>query len=129
METRLAQRVKLSLEAVLKIAEEPKQKFALSQGNCFVVNILDISKMGIGLLSKYFMPKGLIVELQLNGDPFGLKETVKVDAEIRWCNYIKPSEYRCGVKFLNILAKYENAIAQFVSANERRKEPRLKLSE
>ena len=34
---------------------------------------------------------------------------------------------QCGLEFINILPKYKTAIGKFVSAHEKRKEPRLKL--
>jgi c-di-GMP-binding flagellar brake protein YcgR len=129
METRIAQRVKISLEITLRVAKEPRQQFALAEGDSIKVNLLDISRLGMGILSKHFLPRGLIANFEIDGALFGFAETMKIKAEVRWCNYVRPSIYRFGVRFLDNPEKYMNAIEQFVSANERRKEPRLKLSE
>jgi len=128
METRLARRLNISLKVTLRVEEDLKQKFALADGNCFEADVLDISKTGLGIFSKYFIPKGLIVILEIPGDIFKLKEKITLKAEVRYCKFIKSSQYRCGIKFLDISDKYKDTIADFIAAHEKRKEPRLKLS-
>ena len=49
METRIAQRVKINLEITLRVAKEPKQQFALAEGDSIKVNLLDISRLGMGI--------------------------------------------------------------------------------
>ena len=67
--------------------------------------------------------------LEIDGAIFGLKETMKLKAEIRYCVYIKPRNYKCEIKFLSIPEKYKKAIAQFISSYEKRKKPRLNISD
>lgn len=129
METRLTRRLDLSLKVTLSVDEEFKNKFVLADGNSFEATALDISVSGLGIISKYYIPKGLIIVLEIPGNMFELKENVKTKAEIRYCKFIKSCEYRCGIKFLDMNEKYKNAIAKFISLYEKRKEPRLKLSE
>ncbi|RJO65469.1 MAG: PilZ domain-containing protein [Candidatus Omnitrophota bacterium] len=128
METRLASRVNIDLKVVCKTEELHQQKFCLASGNKFEVKVLDISILGIGLQTKYFLPKGLIIDTEIEGAFFGLQEVMKIKGEVRYCNYIRGLGYRCGIKFLNISNKYKDAIIQFIAAHERRKEPRVKLS-
>ncbi|MDD5565489.1 MAG: PilZ domain-containing protein [Candidatus Omnitrophica bacterium] len=128
METRLAPRVNIDLRVVCSTEELHQQKFCLAGGNKFEVKLLDISVLGIGFLTKYFLPKGLIIDTEMDGACFGLQEVMTIKGEIRHCNYIRGMGYRCGIKFLNISNKYKDAIIQFIAANERRKEPRIKLS-
>ncbi|MBP7089158.1 MAG: PilZ domain-containing protein [Candidatus Omnitrophica bacterium] len=129
METRLTHRLDLRLKVTLGVDEEFKNKFVLADGNNFEAEALDISVSGIGIISKYYIPTGLIVILEIPGKIFGLKDNIKTKAEIRYCKFIKSCEYRCGIKFLDMSEEYKNAIVKFISIYEKRKEPRLKLSE
>lgn len=119
----------LSLKVASKIDDESMQQFSLAGGKDLDVSAVDISIFGIGLLSKHFFPQGLIIELQIEGGPFGLRKDIKVKGEIRYCRYIKQASYKCGVKFLKISPRDQKAIGKFVSQYERREAPRLKFSE
>jgi len=129
METRLKQRVRLNIEIIVRIPEGGKQKFTLAEGDSFKAGVLDISVLGIAIFSKYFLPRGLMLELEMPGAIFTINEDIKIRGEVRYSIYVRPSVYRCGIKFLDIPEKYTEAIARFVSLNERRKEPRLRLSD
>jgi len=127
--TRSAPRININLKLISRVDEEIKQGFSLAKGNAFEVDAVDISMLGMGLVSKYFLPKGLRVELEIDGKLFNLDNPMKIKGEIRYCRYVKPSTYRCGVKFINIPDECKEKITQFITNYERRKEPRLKLSE
>lgn len=129
METRRAPRININLKIKSKIPEKYRQKFALTTGASFEVDAVDISMLGIGIFSKYFLPKGLILELEINGEPFELKEEMILTAEVRHCAFIKGQGYRCGVQFLDLSEKYKKVIAEFIATYERRREPRFKLTE
>lgn len=129
METRKAPRIDINFKVLSKPVQELKQKFALVSGNKFEVKAVDISEIGIGLVSEYFLPKGLILELEIDGAPFDLKEVMKIKGEIRYCRYERTVGYRCGVQFLDLSEVYRKAIAEFISTFERRKEPRVKLAD
>jgi len=129
METRAASRIDLKLKVICKIHENFCRKFGLARGDVFELTTVDISESGIGVISEYFLPTGLILELEIEGVPFGAEKIMKIKGEIRYCIYKKNAGYRCGIKFLNILDEYQKNIAKLVSAYEQRKFPRLKLSE
>jgi len=88
--------------------------FSLSIGNIFEVNLISISILGVSMYSKYYLPKGLQVALEIDGKPFGLEGTMNLKGEIRYCKQVSYSKYNCGVKFLNISNKYKKRIADFV---------------
>ena len=129
METRRAPRINLNLIIRSKIPPEYKQKFALISGMNFEVEAVDISVLGVGMFSKYFLPVGLILELEITGKPFGLTDNMTVKVQVRHCRFIKGRGYRCGVQFLDLPKEYKKALEEFVSVYERRKAPRLKLAE
>ena len=123
METRSEPRVNITLKIVSEIDKDSKQSVTLAKGNRFEATIFDLTTMGAGIMVKYLLPKGLIIDLEIRGVHFGLKEIMRVKAEVRYCAYIKPHTYKCGVKFLDIPAGYQNTIAKFVSAHKDTKTP------
>ena len=129
METRLTPRLYINFKILSRIDRESQTKFSLVKGDNFEVDILDISVGGIGVFSKYFLPRGLRLELQLEGKHFGLGEPIKIKGEVRYCNYAKASGYRCGVKFIDLPTEYKKKIANFIATYDRRAEPRYKLSD
>ncbi len=129
METRIALRIDIDLKVVSKIDEGYQQKFGLACGKNFEVKGMDVSELGVGVLSKYFLPKGLIIEAEIDGAFFGLNETMKIKGEVRHCQYIRNLGYKCGLKFLNLPDTYRKAIAQTILTYERRKAPRVRLAD
>lgn len=129
MDTRLATRTNVDLKVVCKIGQKYRQKFCLVCGDSFQANVLDISALGIGLLSKYFSPKGLILEVDIDFAPFGQNEIMKIKGEIRYAQYLKNQGYRIGIKFLDISETNKKLIEKFVASRERRKEPRITLAD
>lgn len=129
METRSSLRIDIKLKVVCRIHENFRQKFGLTCGDVFKLIAVDISESGIGVISEYFLPKGLILELEIEGIPFSIEKSMKIKGEIRYCIYKKNSGYRCGISFLDILDEYRNSIAKLVATYEQRKFPRVKLSE
>ncbi len=129
METRRNTRANISVKVFLHIDQDSPQKFCLSKSCDFEVDIMDISIGGIGVFSKYFLPQGLHIEVEIEGKPFGLGEPMKIKGEVRHCTYVKAAKYRCGIMFTNITEKYQKCIADFIAVYERREAPRYKLSE
>ncbi|MDP6685664.1 MAG: PilZ domain-containing protein [Candidatus Omnitrophota bacterium] len=121
--------MKIGRKAVLRIDKNSQQSFSLAKGNSLKVDMFDISVLGVGIRTKYFLPKGLIVHLEINGVLFGLAKPMKVKGEIRHCEQIDTYIYKCGVKFLNISKGHKDSISQLIATHERRTVPRLKLPE
>lgn len=131
VEIRGTPRIKISLKVISKISKEMDQKFALAKGSSFKGDTFNISVLGMGLSLNYFLPKGLVVELAIQGGPFGLTGTMKLWGEVRYCKYMykQGNLYKCGIKFLDIPKEYEQAIAQFSSTYEKAMNLGLKFSE
>jgi len=125
MKSRTGPRLQAILKVVSKIDKNSKQKFILLNGDSFEANTYDISASGMGVYTKYFFPKGLILELEIKGEPLGMKEHIRAKGEVRHCEFIKTHYYRCGLRFTDIQEKDKNAIAEFIAANDRRKDSRL----
>lgn len=129
METRITGRVGINLKIASSLDAEAGQKFSLAKGNIFEVEGIDISLGGLGVNSNYFLPKGLRIILEIKGELFGLKAPLKIKGEVCYCKFIKGSQYRCGIKFVDLPQEYKDKISNFVATFERRSEPRLKLAD
>ena len=118
METRGAPRANIDIIALVKINKEAEQKFSLSTCNQFEVKLTSISTAGVSLFSEYLLPKGLRVDLEINGRPFGLGDSLIVKGEVRYCKQVNPSKYKCGVKFIQLCDYYRDEISKFVSSSQ-----------
>jgi len=127
METRRSPRVKINFKVVSTIDEKVKQKFSLSIGKTFEARAVDISTLGIGIMAQYFFPRGINIEMEIDGKVFGLDRAIIVKGEIRYSKYMSSSEYRTGIKFLNLSPDDAKAIADFIAVAEKRKAPRFKV--
>ena len=114
METRLWPRVSVDMKISSRITRSDGQSIALAEGDQFEAKSYDISIAGIGIFIKVFLPKGLLIEMDLDGAPFGLTESIKTRGEVRHCNSIGTRKYRCGLRFLNLLPEHKKAIAQLI---------------
>ena len=130
METRSTPRVAVELKVICHIDESQDASFKLSEGNQFEAQALDISEGGVKLLSKYLIPRGIILDLDIDGKVFGLDRNIKTKGEVRFCESVKGlwKSNRIGVKFLDISDVDREALAKFVAAYERRQFPRVKLT-
>jgi len=123
METRRAKRLKASFKVKLKVDTSLTQHLHFQKDSIDVVT-LDISTLGAGLLSKYFIPKGVIVDLKLNID----NKTVQTKGEIMSAVSGGKGLTRLGIKFIDLDKNQLKIIENFIKKNERRSQPRLELS-
>ena len=127
MDTRQGPRVEVTLRVISTIDKSMQDSVSLANGNRFESRAYDISVGGIGLVTKYFLPKGLLLEMEIEGAPFGLQERIISKGEVSHCKNIQVHKYKCGVRFTEMADKYTKIIAQFVSSHEKRREPRVSL--
>jgi PilZ domain-containing protein len=128
MDTRFTNRVNLDLKVFVTIEDDEEQQVALVGGNKIEADVFDISVSGICLGIKHFIPKRLMVSVEIDGTPFGLDDVVKVKGEICYCNYMQSSLYKCGIRFIDMPEILLKAISNLVSMNERRRDPRIELT-
>lgn len=129
MDTRFTRRVNLSLKILLEIKDDEEQRIALVGGNKLEADVFDISVSGIGLGIRHFIPKGLMVSMEIDGTPFEINEVMRVKGEICYCNYVQASLYKCGIRFIEMPEQYVTAVIDFVSKYERREDSRVELAE
>lgn len=127
METRSNSRNKITMKLHCKIPEDAGQGVKLACGNAFDADALDISRGGVGFSSKYLLPKGVMLELEIEGTLFGLQQPLKLKGEVVHCKFIKDAGYKCGFKFMDTPEDSQKAIDKFIADNEKRQDPRLEL--
>ena len=113
METRQTPRLPISSIAKLKVDPSANQHFDIEKKH-IRVQIIDISMKGIGLLCKYFIPRGVIIDLEF-----------KVKDELIVVISGGVGLTRLGVKFVDINKEQKRIIEDFLKKNERRIQPRL----
>ncbi len=129
METRSSIRIPIELDIAWKIDKHLGQLFSLAFGDKYRTKAFDISIGGMGIISKYFLPSGLRIKLAFSGNKLGLdKFFVRTKGEIRYCNYLRHSNYRCGIKFVDSPLLYSKKFNEFKAAFEKRDETRLTLA-
>ena len=99
----------------------------LANGDNFEARAFDISVSEVGLASKHFLPKGLTVEMELEGAPFNLQQNIKVKGEIAYCKSAGVHSYKCGIRFLDLGDSDKEAIVRFITKHNRRKDDRMSL--
>jgi c-di-GMP-binding flagellar brake protein YcgR len=128
-ETRKSPRSKIDLKVQCEIPEGDKQTFSLVSDNGCEMIATDIGGSGMGLVSEYFFPRGLIIQLKIEGKEFGLKENMVIKAKVCHSRHQGIQSYVCGVEFIDLSPQYKQAIAEFMAQHERRKFPRIQLAD
>jgi len=129
MEIKNTLRVPVDLEVAWKVDKKLGQPYHEGLKNVYRNKAFDISPGGMGIISKHFLPTGLRIEIAFSGTILGLKKIIRRKGEVRYCSRIKQANYRCGIKFIDLLSSYSSKFNEFKLAYEKRKEPRITLSE
>jgi c-di-GMP-binding flagellar brake protein YcgR len=115
IESRAGIRVKIDATIMVEIDTEMKEKVRIIREPQKAV-IVDISVVGLGVISPIFFPKGAILVIQLDASLFSLEKPARVIGEVRYCRPSKNKSYRLGLKFLDIdkglLAKMREYVEQ-----------------
>jgi len=125
--SRFSRRINIDLKITSAVPKTAKQNFALVKGHRLEVTAFDVSLLGMGLISDYFLPAGLKIALAVSGESFGLKGTMKIKGEVRHCSYTRDRKYKLGVVFVKLNEEYKKAISNFIKSHEARRKPRLPL--
>jgi len=129
METRNTLRVPVDLEVIWKIDKKINPSFSLVEKSVCRDKAFNISAGGMGIIAKHYLPIGLRIKLVFSAKILGLNKIIGLKAEVRYCKFIKRSHYKCGIKFIDVPAAYSSKLMDFIAIFEKRKEPRIALSE
>lgn len=123
METRKAKRFSVSFKVKIKVDSSSTERFNIRKEE-IEAEALDISILGLGLLSKNFIPKGVIIDLKFEIN----RKVLELRGEIKSAVSGGRGLTRLGVQFLDVDKTQSEIIESFIKNNERRSEPRLELS-
>jgi len=129
METRGTLRVPVNFEVIWKVDKKINPFFSLVEKGLSRGEAFNISVGGMGIFSKHFLPKGLRIKLAFSGKILGSDKFMRLKGEARYCNFIKRSHYKCGIKFIDIPVSYSSKLNEFISMFEKRQEPRISISD
>jgi c-di-GMP-binding flagellar brake protein YcgR len=120
METRKTPRFPLSLKTKLKVDPSVKQHFDIARKDV-EADILDISLGGIGLMCQYFIPRGVILNLE-----FKITDAViQLKGEVRWAKPAGRGQTRVGIQFMDMSKEQKRALEGFLKEHKKRNHPRL----
>lgn len=128
-ETRSSERIPTAVEAQYEIHESMKGSFPFSDRK-LTSNVIDISSTGCAILANVYIPKNVLLNMDIKGELFFPDEPERViKTTARVCNSrnISKDTYRLGVFFEKITKEDRDAIKHFVDGFERRKEKRVSL--
>ena len=121
MESRRVPRVKVFIKVNVQIDASMKGHFDISKKD-IEAHMLDVSILGIGILSKYFIPKGAILDLTFSlplksenqeqkEQPFAVQGCVR--SAIPWGKGFT----RVGVEFSQIDDVHREVLGRFIEQN------------
>jgi c-di-GMP-binding flagellar brake protein YcgR len=87
------------------------------------VQAKDLSIGGVGILSSYHIPKGVVLDLEFTFND----KVIALKGEVRLAQVQEKGQTRLGIKFLDVDKKHLKLIEDFIEENERRVITRLKL--
>ena len=132
METRIKKRFHIKMNISCKIQEDSSQIINLTNGNKFTADAFDISMLGLGFFTKNFLPKDLLIEMEIGGLA-DHKKKLNLKGKVCYCRNApreakSPNKYKCGIEFLDLSKEDSTQIEQFIARYEQRKAPRLNVN-
>ena len=130
-ETRKGQR--LQVKGRVKIQIDPSMGDAIHlEKEIIEVELVDISVLGIGLLSKTFLPKGTVVDLEFPGAALAAPKAapppdiLRLTAKVM---YNRPQRDLCrmGLQITQMDDQTNRIIRDFIFSRELRRAPRIPL--
>ena len=122
METRQLKRFPIELNTKINIDHPDEQGFNIAKKD-IETKIVDISILGIGMLSKYFIPRGVIIKFDIKIKD----EILESKGEVKSAVPAGTASTRLGVQFVDMSSEYRNKITDFIKEYERRAMPRIKI--
>jgi len=116
MDTRRFPRTKCDFKATLRIFKSGEAGFSIIACDNFDILVAEISEGGLLFLTPYFLPKGIIVELETTKESFLFPEKRFLKGRVVHSKPQKPSGYRCGLEFVDLPEDIRGKIADYVKS-------------
>ncbi|MFA6321378.1 MAG: PilZ domain-containing protein [Candidatus Omnitrophota bacterium] len=133
METRIKKRIDIKMAISCSIHNDASQLINLTGGNNFTADAFDISMLGIGFFTKSFLPRDLLLEMDITGIAEDPNKKLRLKGKVCYCKNAPhetkgPNKFKCGVEFLDLSKEDSKQLEQFITKNEQRKAPRLNVN-
>lgn len=126
-ETRGSERVPTAVKVSYEIHESMKSSFPFSAKK-LESSVTDVSAAGCALMSNVYIPKNVVLNLEIDGSVFFPDEpgrVIKVVARVCNSRNISKDTYRLGIFFEKIEKVDKDAIRHFVEGFDRRRDKRI----
>ncbi len=129
--TRKETRVSLTIQIRVQINPAMRETIHLAKEK-IEAQVVNLSVHGIGIVSRVFLPKGLVLDVELPRAPFAKTQKTAAEGSMQITGqvaYAKSEKNLCrmGIHFTSIEKKDLRFIERFLSSLERRVAPRLPL--
>jgi|SRR3989338_1614995 len=126
-ETRGNERIPTAVNVQYEVHESMKSSFPFATQK-LSSTLTDISASGCAIMTNVFIPKNVLLNLEIEGGTFypdDPKKVIQVTGRVCNSRNISKDTYRLGVFFEKIAKEDKDAINHFVDGFERRKEKRI----
>ena len=126
-ETRSSERIPTAVKVAYEVHESMKGSFPFS-AHKLTSNITDISSTGCAILANVFIPKNVLLNMEIEGNVFfpdHPERIIKVTGRVCNCRNISKDTYRLGIFFEQVSKEDKEAIKHFTDGYDRRKEKRV----
>ena len=130
-ETRGSDRIPTAVTVLYEVHESMKNSFPFATKK-LTSTLTDISSNGCAIMANVFIPKNVLLNLDIEGATFYPDEPTRViQVTGRVCNSrnISKDTYRLGIFFEKVLKEDKDAIKRFVEGFERRTEKRISFGD
>lgn len=117
IESRAGVRVRIDATIMVEIDMGMKEKVRILRGPQKAV-VVDISAVGIGVISPIFFPKSALIVVQLDTSSLDFDKSARIIGEVRYCRPTRKGKYRVGLKFLEIEKSLLDKIKDYVERNK-----------
>lgn len=128
-DTRGEERTSVVIHAQYEMHESMKEMVPYGSQK-YTSTLMDISPSGCALVAQIFVPKNVLVVVEIDGKPFypgHAEKVIRAVGRVVNCRNLSRDSYRLSLLFTEIQGGDKEAIRLFVAENERRKEPRINL--
>ena len=128
-DTRGSQRIPTAVEVNYQIHESMRESIPFGDKK-FTSHITDLSAAGCAILSYSFIPKNVLLNMEIDGSRFYQNagtRVMKITGRVCSSRNISKDSYRLGIAFEKISPEDKQAIKAYVESSDRRKEKRISL--
>ncbi len=114
MESRGGVRVGIDATAMVEVDKAMKEQVRILR-EPQKVTVVDVSTIGLGLVSPVFLPKGAILVINMESAIFSFDKPINIKGEVRYCKPSQEGRYKVGIKFIEVESDVLQKIKEYVT--------------